>query len=127
MDRSRRSLYASGNVMTQSAPARAFWTVGQGQGEIRDERLRDHRGDEVVVRTLFSAISRGTESLVFSGRVPTSEYDRMRAPFQAGFFPFPVKYGYTSVGEVEQGPLELIGRTVFVLYPHQTRYVVPVD
>jgi len=81
--------------------------------------------DEVVVRTLYSGISRGTEALVFSGHVPVGEYQRMRAPFQAGEFPAPVKYGYASVGRVEQGPRELQDRTVFVLYPHQTRYVVP--
>ena len=51
----------------------------------------------------------------------------MRAPFQEGDFPGPVKYGYLNVGVVEQGPPELAGRTVFCLYPHQTRYVVPVE
>jgi threonine dehydrogenase-like Zn-dependent dehydrogenase len=77
------------------------------------------------VRALYSGISRGSEALVFHGQVPPSEYERMRAPFQAGNFPGPVKYGYASVGEVEQGPAALAGRPVFVLYPHQTRYVVP--
>jgi threonine dehydrogenase-like Zn-dependent dehydrogenase len=77
------------------------------------------------VRTLYSGISRGTEALVFLGRVPASEHERMRAPFQAGEFPAPVKYGYCNVGVVEQGPAELEGRAVFCLYPHQTRYVVP--
>ena len=109
-----------------AAAARAFWIVGREAGEIRHETLRDHRGGEVVVRALFSAISRGTESLVFKGAVPTSEYQRMRAPFQAGEFPWPVKYGYVSVGEVEHGPLDLVGARVFVLYPHQSRYIVPV-
>jgi threonine dehydrogenase-like Zn-dependent dehydrogenase len=50
----------------------------------------------------------------------------MRAPFQAGEFPGPVKYGYSNVGVVEQGPPSLAGRRVFCLYPHQTRYVVPI-
>jgi hypothetical protein len=77
------------------------------------------------VRTLYTGISRGTEALVFQGRVPRSEHQRMRAPFQAGEFPAPVKYGYCNVGVVEQGPAELVGRNVFCLYPHQTRYVVP--
>jgi threonine dehydrogenase-like Zn-dependent dehydrogenase len=79
----------------------------------------------VVVRALYSGISRGTEALVFRGRVPASEYERMRAPFQAGGFPGPIKYGYASVGIVEHGPPELLNRHVFCLYPHQTRYVVP--
>ncbi len=105
--------------------ARAFWVAAPGVGEIRPETLPRVINDDVLVRTVYSGISRGTEALVFNGRVPTSEYDRMRAPFQAGTFPAPVKYGYASVGEVERGPSDLEGRHVFVLYPHQTRYVVP--
>ncbi|MFN8057926.1 MAG: zinc-binding alcohol dehydrogenase [Vicinamibacterales bacterium] len=105
--------------------ARAFWTIAAGCGEIRPQALAPVGPDEVLVCARYSGISRGTESLVFGGRVPPSEYARMRAPFQAGDFPFPVKYGYSSVGRVEQGPPELVGRDVFVLHPHQTRYVVP--
>jgi hypothetical protein len=105
--------------------ARAFWIAAPGRGEIRDETLPAPATDEVVVRALFSGVSRGTEALVFQGRVPASEHDRMRAPFQAGAFPAPVKYGYASVGIVERGPGSLEGRRVFTLFPHQTRYVVP--
>src|SRR5436190_2854741 len=103
----------------------AFWIKAPGRGEVRVEPLPAPAAGEVVVRTLYSGISRGTEALVFQGRVPPSEYSRMRAPFQAGSFPAPVKYGYASVGLVEAGPEELRGQHVFVLYPHQTRYVVP--
>ena len=105
--------------------ARAFWVAAPGRGEIRSEPVGTAATGEVLVRTLFSGISRGTEALVFRGRVPPSEFERMRAPFQAGHFPAPVKYGYASVGEVEDGPADLRGRHVFTLYPHQTRYVVP--
>ena len=105
--------------------ARAFWLKEPGAGEIRPARLAPPRHDEVVVRTLRSAISRGTEALVFAGRVPASQYGVMRAPFQEGDFPGPVKYGYLNVGVVEEGPAELCGRTVFCLHPHQTEYVVP--
>lgn len=107
--------------------ARAFWTVAPGRGEIRDETLPAATPGDVVVRALFSGVSRGTESLVFHGRVPSEEYQRMRAPFQSGDFPAPVKYGYASVGLVESGPAALAGRTVFCLFPHQTAYVVPAD
>jgi NADPH:quinone reductase-like Zn-dependent oxidoreductase len=107
--------------------ARAFWVRTPGEGEIRPERLPEAGSGDVVVRTLHSGISRGTETLVFRGQVPASEHRRMRAPFQDGEFPGPVKYGYLSVGVVEQGPGELRGRTVFCLYPHQTAYVVPAD
>jgi threonine dehydrogenase-like Zn-dependent dehydrogenase len=105
--------------------ARAFWIAAPGRGEIRSEPLPAPSQDDVVVRARYSGVSRGTEALVFRGRVPVSEYQRMRAPFQAGDFPAPVKYGYASVGEIERGPRDLEGRTAFVLYPHQTRYVVP--
>ena len=105
--------------------ARAFWVVAPGRGEIRDEALPPPAPGEVVVRALFSGISRGTEALVFQGRVPASEHQRMRAPFQAGEFPAPIKYGYASVGRVEHGPTDLVDRNVFVLHPHQTRYIVP--
>jgi threonine dehydrogenase-like Zn-dependent dehydrogenase len=105
--------------------ARAFWIGRPGQGEIREEPIETAGPDEVVVRARFSGISRGTEALVFQGRVPSSEHERMRAPFQRGRFPAPVKYGYANVGLVERGPREIEGRHVFVLYPHQTRYVVP--
>jgi threonine dehydrogenase-like Zn-dependent dehydrogenase len=105
--------------------ARAFWVAAPGRGEIRAEHVREPSPDEVAIRALFSGISRGTESLVFQGRVPASERDRMAAPFQAGAFPAPVKYGYASVGTIERGPANLAGRRAFVLYPHQTCYVVP--
>jgi NADPH:quinone reductase-like Zn-dependent oxidoreductase len=105
--------------------ARAFWIAEAGRGEIRSEPLASPASGDVVVRTLFSGISRGTETLVFQGRVPPGEFARMRAPFQQGDFPAPVKYGYASVGEIERGPEELEGRRVFVLYPHQTKYIVP--
>ena len=105
--------------------SRAFWLVEPGRGEIRDEALASPSATDVVVRTRYSGISRGTEALVFQGRVPASQYQRMRAPFQAGDFPGPLKYGYASVGRVERGPRDLENRDVFVLYPHQTRYIVP--
>ncbi len=105
--------------------ARAFWIAYPGAGEIRRVALPDLGGGDVLVRTLHSGVSRGTETLVFAGGVPASQHAAMRAPYQEGDFPAPVKYGYLNVGLVEQGPPELTGRTVFCLYPHQTRYVVP--
>ena len=105
--------------------AKAYWATAPGQGLIRDETLQPPGPDEVLVRTRYSAISLGTEALVAQGRVPISQHDAMRCPFQAGGFPFPVKYGYCNVGVVEAGPAPLVGRHVFCLFPHQTRYVVP--
>ena len=88
-------------------------------------KLPEPGRDDVLVRTLRSGVSRGTETLVFRGAVPPGQYATMRAPFQEGDFPGPIKYGYLNVGAVEEGPPELRGRTVFCLYPHQTAYVVP--
>lgn len=103
----------------------SFWVTGPGSGELRREPLPEPTADEVLVRTRWTGISRGTEGLVLRGEVPESEHERMRAPFQAGAFPFPVKYGYLNVGVVERGPQELIGTTVFTLFPHQSAFVVP--
>jgi threonine dehydrogenase-like Zn-dependent dehydrogenase len=105
--------------------ARAFWLITPGQGELRTERLSLPGPDEVLMRTLYTAISRGTESRVFRGEVPPSQYQAMRAPFQQGEFPAPVKYGYCNVGIVEAGPEPWRGQIGFCLYPHQDRYVVP--
>jgi threonine dehydrogenase-like Zn-dependent dehydrogenase len=105
--------------------ARAFWVSSPGAGEIRPVSFAGPGEGDVLVRTLFTAVSRGTETLVFAGAVPPSQRDVMRAPFQEGDFPGPVKYGYLNVGIVEEGPEQLRGRTVFCLYPHQTHYVVP--
>lgn len=107
--------------------AQALWYVGPGQAEIRPERLPPLADGQVRVRSRYSAISRGTEALIAAGRVPESEYQRMRAPFMGGSFPFPVKYGYATVGEVEAGPTALVGRNVFALHPHQTKFDLPAE
>jgi NADPH:quinone reductase-like Zn-dependent oxidoreductase len=105
--------------------AQAFWVVAPSLGEIRAQPLRSRAPGELLIRTLVSAISRGSESLVFRGEVPESEWRRMRCPFQEGEFPAPVKYGYSVVGIVEEGPVEALGRRVFCLHPHQDRFIVP--
>jgi hypothetical protein len=105
--------------------AEALWYVAPGRAELRREAISAPRPGEVLVSALHGAISRGTERLVLSGRVPPSEYARMRGPNMGGDFPFPVKYGYATVGEVEAGPSNLAGRTVFALHPHQSRFVLP--
>ncbi len=105
----------------------AFWIDEPGVGALRRQPIARAGDGEVLVRTIYTGISRGTEASVFLGRVPISEHERMRAPFQEGDFPGPVKYGYLNVGVVEQGPEALRGRTVFTLFPHQSVFVVPAD
>ena len=101
---------------------RAFWVTGPSKGEIRGALAREAEPGSVIVQTLASGISRGTEALVFKGRVPKSQYSVMRCPFQEGAFPAPVKYGYASVGLIAA-----TGMRVFCLHPHQERYAVPAE
>ena len=100
----------------------ALWITGKNMSALQPEEL-PAGNDLVEVETLFSGISRGTESLVFLGAVPESERERMRCPNQAGDFPFPVKYGYSNVGRIKSGPRA--GEIVFCLFPHQDRFAVP--
>ncbi|MDH4439281.1 MAG: zinc-binding alcohol dehydrogenase [Rhizobium sp.] len=107
--------------------ARALWIEATSRCDLREHPFPVPKSDEVIVRTLYSGISRGTESLVFEGRVPRSEFERMRGPGMDGNFPFPVKYGYAAVGVIEAGPPDLIGKDVFCLHPHQDYFAVPVS
>ena len=107
--------------------AEALWYVGPGRAEIKQERLHPLAEGMVRVRARYGGISRGTEALMAAGKVPSSEYQRMRSPHMGGSFPFPAKYGYSTVGRVEAGPDGLVGRDVFALHPHQTLFDVPVD
>lgn len=99
----------------------AIWCTGPNSAELRSAES----GEGVLVKTLFSGISRGTERLVFEGRVPHSEWSRMRAPNQEGEFSYPVKFGYCAVGEVLEG--EMAGQKVFALYPHQDSFRIAKD
>lgn len=110
---------------TGEPSAWALWLEGAGRPALRAQPLAAPGPGEVEVRTLYSAISRGSERLVFEGRVPAAEHQRMRCPMQEGDFQFPVKYGYCAVGRVTAGEAALLGRTVFALHPHQDRFVVP--
>jgi 2-desacetyl-2-hydroxyethyl bacteriochlorophyllide A dehydrogenase len=106
---------------------RALWIESPRVARLRSETLAPPSENEALVAMLWSGISRGTERLVFEGRAPASEVERMRAPFQQGSFHFPVKYGYCAVGRVEAGPTDWLGATVFCLHPHQERFVVPLS
>lgn len=112
-------------MVSGASLAAALWYVGPNRAEIREEWLSPLAEGWVRVRAKYGAISRGTEALIAAGRVPEAEFQRMRCPFMGGNFPFPVKYGYATVGQVEAGPQELIGRDVFALHPHQTLFDVP--
>src|SRR5262245_48307637 len=107
--------------------AKSLWYAKKGVAELRVAPLQPPGPGQARVRTLFSAISRGTERLVFNGAVGQSEWERMRGPMQDGSFPFPVKYGYCATGVVEEGPADLRGKTVFCLHPHQDYFNAPLE
>lgn len=111
---------------TATIDATAYWTTAPEHGELRSEKIQAPGPDEALVRALYSGISKGTEMVVHNGAVPPRVADKMRAPYQEGEFPGPVKFGYLSVGIVEDGPEDWKGQRVFCLNPHQDRYVVPV-
>lgn len=113
--------------LSASLTSRALWIEGKGRCGVREGTLRSLAENEVLVRSLYSGISRGTESIIFDGAVPQSEFERMRGPHMSGEFPFPVKYGYSSVGLVEAGSAALIGEIVFCLHPHQDLFVTTKD
>jgi len=117
----------STNTSQAATTATAYWTVGPEQGELRREELPAPGPGEALVRSLYSGISKGTEMVVHNARVPDCIAEEMAAPHQEGAFPSPVKFGYLSVGVIEQGPADWQGKTVFCLYPHQDRYIVPVE
>ncbi len=105
--------------------ARSLWYTAAGSAEIRAERLTPAAPGWLTIETHYTGLSRGTERLVWSGGVPESEWQRMRAPFQAGDFPFPVKYGYSAAGVVVDGPSAWIGKHTFALHPHQDVFALP--
>jgi NADPH:quinone reductase-like Zn-dependent oxidoreductase len=111
----------------RSIQAKALWYVAPDRAELREETVAEAGPEAVRVRALYGAVSRGTERLVGQGRVPASEFERMRAPFMGGAFPFPVKYGYATVGRIEEGPPSLRDRVVFALHPHQDIFMCAAD
>ncbi len=118
---------ANEQTVFEREAASALWFEAPESCRLRQERLGQPSVNEVLVRTLFSGISRGTEALIFRGLVPESEFARMRGPHMEGSFPFPVKYGYAAVGQIEAGPSHLVGKEVFALFPHQDRFILPAD
>ena len=103
--------------------ALVYWAPGEAR--IEPVQLPELGEGMVEVETEYSGLSRGTERLIFNGRVPEAEWGRMRAPLQVGDFPFPVRYGYSAVGRITAG--NGVGTRVFCLHPHQSHFRVAAD
>ncbi len=112
-----------------SLPARSLWFAAPRTAELRPEDVPPPRPGEVRVRALASAVSAGTEMLVYRGEVP--EDLPLDLPTFAGGYGFPIKYGYALVGRIldtGSGVENLsTGDPVFVHHPHQDVFVVPAE
>jgi len=109
------------------AEARALWFKAYDHAEILKERLPLLKPGWCKLQTFFSAISPGTERLVYSGDVPENLRQEMKCPYMGGEFPFPVKYGYSLIGKITEGPKQSIGKIVHVLHPHQDQCIVHME
>jgi 2-desacetyl-2-hydroxyethyl bacteriochlorophyllide A dehydrogenase len=110
-----------------SLEARALWFTAPRTVEFRPEKVPSPKPGEVRVQAVVSAISHGTEMLVYRGEVPTDL--PLDLPTLAGDYAFPIKYGYASVGRVVDAGVEHLspGDLVFVHHPHQDAFVIPAD
>lgn len=106
---------------------RALWYPAPGEAKLESVELPPPEPGWCQIESHFSAVSPGTERLVREGQVPAELVDDMRCPYLEGSFAFPIKYGYSLVGQVTQGPSELENRFVHVLHPHQDHCNVRVE
>jgi 2-desacetyl-2-hydroxyethyl bacteriochlorophyllide A dehydrogenase len=107
--------------------ARALWFEGRHRAVLQEEMLPELKPGWCKLESLFSNISPGTESLILSGQVPEEVYQEMKCPYMGGQFPFPVKYGYSLVGRITDGPKALLGKIAHLLHPHQDKCMVRID
>jgi 2-desacetyl-2-hydroxyethyl bacteriochlorophyllide A dehydrogenase len=109
----------------------SLWFTGPSSAEIKESMVNPPQKNEVLVHTLFSGISSGTEMVVYRGETAEEDAKDISLPTIEGSFNFPIKYGYSNVGKVIAAGPEAVyfkpGDIVFVHAPHQKEYVVPED
>ena len=106
----------------------SFWLVKKNKPKIISSDIFYKKNSKsVLVKTLYSGISKGTEKLVANGKVNFTQFDIMRCPLQEGDFDFPIKYGYINIGEIINGPKFLIGKNIFTLSPHQSIFKISLN
>ena len=103
---------------------KSYWINKKNKGYFKSGEISSISSTELVVKTLFSGISYGTEKLVYSGKVPKSQKNLMKCPHQEGDFGNDIKYGYINVGRVIDGDKSYLGSNIFSLYPHQDYYKI---
>jgi len=112
-------------VNMMETTAQLFFTA-PGEIEIRNYPVPDPDDDELLVRVSWSAISSGTEMLLYRGQFPDRTALDASIESLQGEFKYPFRYGYCSVGKVvrtgngvDQG---WIGKRVFSFQPHQSHF-----
>ncbi|MEG4344960.1 zinc-binding alcohol dehydrogenase [Microcoleus sp. A003_D6] len=108
--------------MSKNSQIYGYWVVSPSQGEIRETPVMQLSKDALSLETLCTGISPGTERLVGMGKVPEECWEKMRCLYMEGSFAFPLKYGYSLVGQANTGSER--GKRFFVMHPHQSRVVV---
>ena len=107
--------------------SQSFWLVKKNKPKILLSDIEYKKNNKsVLVKTLYTGISKGTEKLVTNGKVHQSQFNVMRCPFQEGDFNFPIKYGYINVGQIIDGPASIVGKVIFTLNPHQTFFEISI-
>ena len=105
----------------------SLYFTGPYQVSVQEERLPPPAEDQVVVHTRVSAISPGTEMLIYRGQAPTDIPVDETIPDLAGDFGFPLKYGYAAVGRVVAWGAyvdpEWHNRLVFAFHPHESHFL----
>lgn len=109
----------------------SLYFVAPSTAEIREEPLPPPAPGEALVETLLSAVSPGTEMLVYRGQAPADMAVDDTISALGGTFGFPIKFGYATVGRVaelgEGVDKSWLGRVVFAFNPHESHFVAPVS
>ena len=106
----------------------SLWLKNKNKPIIKKKILSYKKNSKtVLVKTLYSGISKGTERLVASGNISKDQFDIMKSPFQEGSFSFPIKYGYINVGKIVEGPKKYLNKNTFCLYPHQSLFKIDIN
>ena len=110
---------------------RSLYFVGPRAVDVRETPIPEPTGEELLVRTEASAISPGTELLIYNNNVPEELPADVHLDALAGSLEYPLRYGYAAVGRVEavgeSVDDEWLGRRVFAFHPHESHFCATVD
>jgi threonine dehydrogenase-like Zn-dependent dehydrogenase len=101
--------------------ANALWHNTSECSAVLEQELPDRNNHMLLIESLYSLVSLGTERLVASALMPVAIWNEMVVPYMEGSFSLPCKYGYSLVGRVLKGPAQYKGKTVHLMHPHQDK------